>query len=510
MLASRLADCRAAQLVPRAGLSPFTSGPTNLSRRNVRAKRITAGLVAVVWVGSIASVAPAGAASGEPDVSLRRTNADVLVPKYGKRPGVLQVPVYVQSKDAPFDLRVRRASYKDPVVLYQVKHTSTGEEWVELGSDYLAGWSGLRDFTRIKVRDSEGHVAYWKRRNFCPNNWDRQRIDDSGPSRPVFPDSCFGRDRSFLRGMTWGIEQSWGVPITSDIRLDVPPGSYSASVRIRPEFRELFGISNVEAVAKFTFTVEKMKVDEEDGHFTGGAGGPESDAGGSSLAGATSGLPDLQALPAFHIGVVNEGGTSRIEFAANVWNAGPSPLIVEGFRRSDEEVMDAYQYFYEGNQVVGKELVGRMEYHRRDGHFHWHFLQFARYRLRSVESDTVVRSKKQAFCIVPTDSIDLSLSTASWDTEGESLRTACGGAGALWIREVLPVGWGDTYSQVSGQAINVTNVPNGEYWLEVEANPAGRLYEADIQNNVVRRKVFLRGTRGERRITVRNWQGIDF
>ena len=510
MLGYRFRRCRAAQLVSKAALSPFTSGPANLSRRNVRTKTIAAGLVALLWVGSVASFAPAGAPSGEPDVSLRRTSADVFVPKYGKRPVVLQVPVYVQSKDAPFDLRVRRASYKDPLVLYQVKHTSAGEQWVELGSDYIAGWRGLRDFFQITVREVEGDIVFGKRKNFCPNNWDRQRIDDSGPSRPVFPEECFGRDNSFLKGMTWGIEQSWAVPASRDIRLDIPPGSYSAAVRIRPEFRELFGISAAEAVARFSFTVEKVEVDQEDGEFFGGAGGSESEAGGPTLEGAASGLPDLQPLPAFHIGVLNEGGKSRIEFAANIWNAGPSPLVVEGFRRSEEEVMDAYQYFYDGDQLVGKELVGTMEYHRRDGHFHWHFLQFARYRLRSVETDTVVRSKKQAFCIVPTDSIDLSLSTASWDTEGQSLRTSCGGAGAVWIREVLPVGWGDTYYQVSGQAINVTNVPNGEYWLEVVANPAGRLYETDMQNNVVQRKVFLRGSEGKRRITVRNWQGIDF
>ena len=37
-------------------------------------------------------------------------------------------------------------------------------------------------------------------------------------------------------------------------------------------------------------------------------------------------------------------------------------MVVEGFRRSDEDVMDAYQYFHENDQVVGKSQVGTMEY----------------------------------------------------------------------------------------------------------------------------------------------------
>ena len=460
-------------------------------------------------VAGTVSTSPAGGATGEPNVSLKRTTGEVLVEKYGRGPVRLEVPVYVQSMDAPFDLRVRRASYKDPLVLYQVRHTSTGEEWTELGSDVIDGWRGLTDFTSIKIRDDEGKLVYEDTRDFCPNNWDRQRMDDSGPTTRRYPDRCSGSGRGFLKGMTWGIEQSWGVPLTRNLRLDVPAGSYEAVVRIKRAFRELFAITYPEAVAKFDVTVQKMDVDDDEVIWEGRTAGSGEDD--PRLLGATPNRPDLQALPAFHIDVVNENsGKSRIEFAANIWNAGPSPLVVEGFRRPDSDVMDAYQYFYDGREVVGREPAGEMEYHRADGHFHWHFLQFARYRLVGVDSETVVRSKKQGFCLLPTDAIDLSLSNASYLTEEGNLYTACGGAGAAWIREVLPVGWGDTYTQVAGQAINVTNVPNGEYWLEVEANPLGLLHESDMTNNLVRRKVILWGQPGNRTIVVRNWQGIDF
>ena len=121
--------------------------------------------------------------------------------------------------------------------------------------------------------------------------------------------------------------------------------------------------------------------------------------------------------------------------------------------------MDAWQYFYDGDEPVGRAQVGEMEYDTRDGHFHWHLLQFARYRLLDADKVQAVRSSKQSFCIVPTDPVDLSLDNAEMAPYETGLDSACGERGALWIRETLPVGWGDTYYQgKGGQAFNITDV----------------------------------------------------
>lgn len=203
-------------------------------------------------------------------------------------------------------------------------------------------------------------------------------------------------------------------------------------------------------------------------------------------------------------------GKSRLDFASMAWVGGGSPLVVEGFRREDEDIMDAYQYFYDGDEVVGRAPAGTLEFDRRDGHLHWHFQQFVAYRMRSIDSDTVVRSNKESFCLAPTDVVDLSLDGAARRGSPADLHTACGQEDALWIREVLPLGWGDTYDQEGRDAFNITNLPNGKYWVEVEANPEGLLHEQDMDNNLVRRKVILKGKRGDRRVVVRPWQGIDF
>jgi hypothetical protein len=123
----------------------------------------------------------------------------------------------------------------------------------------------------------------------------------------------------------------------------------------------------------------------------------------------------------------------------------------------------------------------------------------------------VVVSNKQAFCLAPTDAIDLTVPGADWKPGDDGLGTACGSydPDAQWTRETLQAGWGDTYYQVTGTSLNVTGLPNGIYYLAVKANPKGLLYETDKSNNLELRKIRLGGTPGDRTIRVFDFQGID-
>lgn len=484
-------------------------------------REIAAGIVAALAL--VAGTAPStGAApdTGNPRLSLRRTSSEAIAYKYGKRKPRLYAPTFLQVQGAPLDLRVRRASYEDPLTVTQVLYTSRGPEIVELPADILNGWRGLIDFTEIEVADLEGNVVYSTTKAFCPNNYDRQRIDDAGPATPTYPYGCYGgrAQGSFLRGMVWGVDQSWATNLSGGrgIKLDVPRGRYVLTISIAPRYQELFGVDASQASTTLDLRVKKIRRDRccrravpaQNGSEPAGeptAGVPAMDDPDSAI------LPDLVALPAFYMDVQNRrNGKSRLSFASMVWTGGASSLVVEGFRRPDEDIMDAYQYFYENNEVVGRAPVGTFEYDRRDGHFHWHIQQFAAYRMVDAETNEVVRSSKQSFCLAPTDAVDLSLDNASWNTERTGLYTACGGPEALWIREVLPLGWGDTYYQAGGQAFNITNLPNGSYFVEVQANPLGLLHEQDASNNSVLREVILKGRPGNRRVEVMPWFGIDF
>ncbi len=116
-------------------------------------------------------------------------------------------------------------------------------------------------------------------------------------------------------------------------------------------------------------------------------------------------LPDLRSLPAWGIDV-EEG--RYLNFSATVWNAGPSPLVVDGFRQADNEnLMDAYQYFFDGAGQAGRLRPGRHDGvgpARRPRALALHRLRH--YRLMDKHKKLVVRSQKEAFCLANTDAVD--------------------------------------------------------------------------------------------------------
>jgi hypothetical protein len=220
--------------------------------------------------------------------------------------------------------------------------------------------------------------------------------------------------------------------------------------------------------------------------------------------------PDLRSLPAYGITIsepATEGpdkGKDFLAFSANVWNAGPAQLVVDGFRAPGKELMDAYQYFYDANgKQVGYTPTGTMEWDPRPGHEHWHFTDFASYRLLKADQKEAVRSGKEAFCLANTDAVDYTVKNANWHPYNTDLSTACGQQNSISVREVLDVGSGDTYTQdLPGQSFDITTLPNGTYYIQVLANPEKRLKETDLNNNSALRKIVLGGKKGARTVTV--------
>jgi hypothetical protein len=78
------------------------------------------------------------------------------------------------------------------------------------------------------------------------------------------------------------------------------------------------------------------------------------------------------------------------------------------------------------------------------------------------------------------------------------------------VREVLDIGNGDTYTQARpGQSFEITDLPNGTYYIQVLANPVNKLAEVSTTNNSSLRQIILGGTPRERTLTVPPVNGIQ-
>ena len=119
-------------------------------------------------------------------------------------------------------------------------------------------------------------------------------------------------------------------------------------------------------------------------------------------------------------------------------------------------------------------------------------------------------SPKEAWCLAPTDQIDQLVPNAALRPGDPYLESACGDADAVQVREVLEVGSGDTYGLgTPGQAIDITRLPNGPYFLRIEADPSGYLRETTRDDDVALRRIVLGGRPGNRTVHAPPADGID-
>ena len=479
--------------------------------------------LAVAGLAFVAPGLPAASAASPPGpvIKLVAAQRNVTVYPFGRQVD-MDPGIWVASLGSALQFDVRRASYTKPVTITQIIHTSHGTVQRPLPASVLDGWNGLKHFIRMTVRNSAGKVVASPWLTFCPNTYDPERASPDSPATSLYPQYC-GQD-PFPLSMVYGVTKGWAVdpaenypfsPLGSGPYMKLPPGQYRVTDTIGANYVRLLHVAPADA----TQTVQ-VKVAKRGGNAGPGRPGsrplpslpkvpylanPPKDA-----------LPDLVPLPSWGISTshTKASGTrparDLLNFGATVWVGGNSPLDVEGFRSHASPIMKAYQYFYRNGHVIGRARAGTMGFDNAKGHHHWHFEQFARYTLLNSAKKLVVPSHKVGFCIAPTDPVDLLLPHAVWQPSQVGLGGQCGSPTALWVREMMPIGWADTYFQsVAGQSFNITKVPNGTYYIEITANPLRVLHETNTHNDVSFRKVILGGTPGQRTVKVPAYDGID-
>ena len=481
-----------------------------------------AGLTAAAVCGPVAA-AGAAPATG-PRVKLIVAQNNVTVPRY-RHQVYLDPGIWVASLGSAFQLDVQRPDYSTPLTVTQIVHPPGGGTQQIAWPSSVVGKvpSGLRDFVTMTVRNSSGKVVASSRLEFCPDSYNPERASTDSPATSPYPQECVGDP--FPKSLVWGVARGWAVDPSQQtfqpMRLAL--GRYTVTETITPTYAQLLNISPADASA--SVKVKVVKGSGCCGVSAGAAHRPRSRPQSRPLRSApavanlasppASALPDLVPLPSWGISVAHikktktQPASDQLNFGATVW-VGNAPLDVEGFRSNGSPTMKAYQYFWQNGHIIGRLRAGTMGFDSKKGHNHWHFEQFAQYQLLNSAKKPAVRSHKVGFCIAPTDPVDLAEPNAVWQPSFLGFGGQCGSTTALWVQEMMPVGWGDTYFQsVAGQSFNITGVPNGTYYIQVTANPLKVLHENDTSNDVSLRQVILGGKPGHRTVRVPAVNGID-
>ncbi|MGX7671546.1 lysyl oxidase family protein [Plantactinospora sp. DSM 117369] len=457
------------------------------------------------------SPAPGGAApSWASGLRLVVGAASVTLDRVQVAPGVvippkLDLSTFIRADGSSFEVRAVRSSYDKPVTATQVIDQRGRTVQRPLPTGLVKDLTGLTDFFHVTLTNAAGAIALDQNLTFCPNSAAVAARPDAVQDSS-FPAAC--TTHPFALGALWGIDAGWAAPVNSSesLRPDIPSGEYTATISVNEPYRGFLDMPAEVKIVRVTVRTTSQGPIMPAGLAPHPAGVPSADPPqqAPSAVKANHQRPDLRPLPPRGLTIDSKNGRDHVIFSATVWNAGPAPLIVRGYRRPGEDVMDAYQYAVDrAGRTAGFEPVGTMEWDPRQGHEHWHFTDFARYSLLGADRQEIVRSQKEAFCLANTDAVDTLVENASLDPGNRDLHSSCGKVSSLAVSQALAVGWGDTYAQtLPGQSFDVTDLPNGEYFVEIVANPNGNLVETTGSNNTVLRKIVLGGTTGARTIAV--------
>jgi lysyl oxidase len=490
-------------------------------------KLLTRGAAAGVLVLTATGVGIAQAASDPPPMQFVAATGQVTAERYTYGDEVwlsFDLGLHVIAGKDPFEIWAKRTGYDKPITAERL----VGKKKVALPAGMVTDFSGLKDFTNFKIKDASGTVVKSYSTSFCGNTWGSARTRPDAPATSPYPNQC-GDYNPFTLGAVWGVQAGWDSGVVDrpagEDNFDLPNGTYTVTATVNPTYQKLFGIPAAQSSVDVGVTVVDGETGEKGLRAAKAADAPEADNpnAGKQVSEyrndlrapakkpatlkakpATGPKPDLRSLPAWGIELSQEDGKTYVNFGATVWNGGTSPLVVDGFRRTGTELMDAYQYFFDakGNQV-GSVQAGTMEWDNREGHKHWHFTDFAQYNLLGADQKQVERSGKEAFCLANTDAVDYTIANAKWRPDNTDLSTSCGANTTIAVREVLDIGNGDTYTQYRpGQSFDITDLANGTYYIQVLANPANKLSELNTTNNSALRQIVLGGTPDNRTLTV--------
>ena len=217
----------------------------------------------------------------------------------------------------------------------------------------------------------------------------------------------------------------------------------------------------------------------------------------SSLAGRDH-LPNLRTRIPSQLRISLEDGRKLLRFSNVVVNGGQGPLEVRPENDPSTGLTDAFQDIYthdpDGTLIFKYDRpVGTFVFHPE--HDHWHFEAFATYALHAVAEDGSIGAQltadqdKVSFCLSDTQVANRNLRYFSDRTYISD--TACGQSGTQGIS----VGWADKYGyRLFGQWVDVTDVPDGTYWLVSTADPMDLLDETQEGDNANAVKIAIAGS----------------
>jgi hypothetical protein len=183
--------------------------------------------------------------------------------------------------------------------------------------------------------------------------------------------------------------------------------------------------------------------------------------------------PDMRTVIPLHLQLVNRHQKSILRFSNGIANTGDGPLRLRpltenGITTAIQEILDK-----DGN-IVLETPTTQYEFH--EAHNHWHVGDVALFEIHSGSPTGPIvgtNSIKVTFCLLDWYKLIGNSPTSQryyWD--------------CYTSYQGISPGWVDQYHHsLEGQALDLTGVVQGRYYLVSTSNPSGLFLEKDMTNN---------------------------
>lgn len=136
----------------------------------------------------------------------------------------LDLGVYLGATGSPFEVRVQRKSYGDPVTATRVN----GNRAEPLPAGPVKNFSGFSKFLHITLTDAKGKKVLDRVQDACPAS-EAARVKPGAPDKSPYPVGC--SNNPWTLGSVWGIQNGWATNLTGYDRPDAPVSWRPASTR---------------------------------------------------------------------------------------------------------------------------------------------------------------------------------------------------------------------------------------------------------------------------------------
>ena len=209
-------------------------------------------------------------------------------------------------------------------------------------------------------------------------------------------------------------------------------------------------------------------------------------------------LPDLAVLAPFDFRIEASAGNRLLRLSTVLVNIGEGPFQLFGFDPDGVTAIgDSLQVRQQILQSDGTfrttPTTATMTW-AADGHDHFHIAELQRIQLQNMNAEALRASAKTGFCF-----LDSYTYRSKEPSKYNQASFVCQVAPNRTVPMGISVQWGDVYrSTIAFQWIDVTGLPDGDYLIEIIADPPmgtdGQFQESDESNNRGWATIRLRGS----------------